>query len=540
MESLGGRDDVSLTYDPEARRWLVCALFDLDETTCGPGIEIDQDPDVLDTWFSSALWPHSTLGWPAQTPELNYFYPTSVLVTSRDIITLWVARMVLTGLFNVGDVPFRDVFIHPKILDGYGETMSKSKGNGVDPLDVISMYGADSLRFGLAYMATETQDVRMPVEFVCPHCGKTMEQTQKNRTLAKVPCAHCAQEFSTQWAKLPADTALPRGAVTSERFAVARNFCNKLWNAARFALLNMEGYTPGPIDRGALLLEDRWLLSRLNTVTQQVTAALEDFHFADAARALYDFAWDEFCSFYVEMIKTRLQDPAQRPNTQRLLAHALDVLLRLLHPLVPFVTEEVWTLLNASARKRGLDQPETPGELLLLAAWPVADTAWIDPAIELRFSKFQGVLGAIREIRSRQNIAPRVPLNFYLRCDSEMAALLEPMTPYFAGMAGATALAIGPQIAVPALAANTLLPGLEIIVDLAGHIDVAAELQRTQKELEKLRAGIAAKEAKLGNAGFASRAPAEVVAKEREQLAEMQARAAGLERIERELGGEGK
>lgn len=512
----------------------------LEEQLNALAIFYEQDPNVLDTWFSSALWPHSTLGWPEQTPELQYFYPTNVLVTSRDIITLWVARMVLTGLFNVGEVPFRDVFIHPKILDGYGETMSKSKGNGVDPLDIIAMYGADSLRFGLAHMATETQDVRMPVEFVCPHCGKTMEQTQKNRTLAKLPCAHCGKEFSTQWAKLPADTALPRGAVTSERFAVARNFCNKLWNAARFTLLNLEGYTPAPIDRGALLLEDRWLLSRLNTVTQQVTAALETFRFADAARALYDFAWDEFCSFYVEMIKTRLQDPLQRANTQRLLAHALDVLLRLLHPIVPFVTEEVWALLNAAAPQRGLDKPTPPNELVITAPWPVADAVWIDPAIELRFSRFQTVLGAIREIRSRQNIAPRVPLNFSLRCEPETAALLEPMMPYFAGMAGATALGFGPNVVPPALAANSLLPGLEIFVDLAGHIDVAAERQRANKELEKLLPLIAAKMKKLENADFVKRAPAEVIAKERDQLAEMHARAAGLERILTELKGQGK
>ncbi len=314
-----------------------------------------QEPDVLDTWFSSALWPHSTLGWPEQTPELEYFYPTSVLVTSRDIITLWVARMVLTGLYNVGKIPFSQVFIHPKILDGFGETMSKSKGNGVDPLDVISMYGADSLRFGLAYMATETQDVRMPVEFVCPHCGKTMEQTLKNRVLPKIACSACGKEFSTQWAK-EADAELPRGPVTSERFAVARNFCNKLWNASRFAMLNLEGFTAGPINEAELLLEDRWLLSRLNTVTQQVTTHLDHFRFAEAARTLYDFAWDDFCSFYVEMIKTRLTDEGKRTNVQRLLAYALDVLLRLLHPITPFVTEEVWALLNQLAPRTRFEQ----------------------------------------------------------------------------------------------------------------------------------------------------------------------------------------
>ncbi len=266
-----------------------------------------QDEGVLDTWFSSALWPHSTLGWPEQTEELKYYYPTNVLITSRDIITLWVARMVLMGLHNVGEIPFHDVFIHPKILDGYGEGMSKSKGNGVDPIDVIEKFGADSLRFGLAYLTTETQDVRMPVEYECPHCQKLIEQTKQNRTLPAIKCKHCSKEFSTQWAEKPEHKTLPRGAVVSERFELARNFCNKLWNASRFSLLNLDGFTPGHVSDEQLTVEDRWVLSRLNTVTQAVTDALDTYRFADAARVLYDFAWDEFCSFYVEMVKGRLQ-----------------------------------------------------------------------------------------------------------------------------------------------------------------------------------------------------------------------------------------
>ena len=234
----------------------------------------EQDDEVLDTWFSSALWPHSTLGWPEKTPELDHFYPTSTLITSRDIITLWVARMVLSGLYNMGDVPFHEVYIHPKILDGYGETMSKSKGNGVDPLDVIEQFGADGLRFGIAYLTTETQDVRMPVEFLCPHCGAAIKQTKKNRVLTRVPCDKCKEEFRTQWAEKEEDLALSRGAVTSERFELGRNFCNKLWNASRFALMNLEGYEAGAVSESELLLEDRWLLSRLATVTEAVTQAL--------------------------------------------------------------------------------------------------------------------------------------------------------------------------------------------------------------------------------------------------------------------------
>src|SRR5690606_2353648 len=215
--------------------------------TPGTYRKLRQDPDVLDTWFSSQLWPHSTLGWPEETPELKHYYPTSVLSTSRDIISLWVARMVISGLHNMGEVPFREVFIHPKILDGYGETMSKSKGNGVDPIDVIAKFGADALRFGLAYLTTETQDVRMPVEFECPHCNGHVEQTKENRLLPRVRCDKCGKDFATQWAEKPADKELPRAVILSERFELGRNFCNKLWNASRFALMNLDGYTPAPV-----------------------------------------------------------------------------------------------------------------------------------------------------------------------------------------------------------------------------------------------------------------------------------------------------
>ncbi|MEN6497990.1 MAG: class I tRNA ligase family protein, partial [Thermoguttaceae bacterium] len=233
-QAFAGRNDVVWHRDDEYQQWLICAQEeDLSEDSI-PGHKLEREQDVLDTWFSSALWPHSTLGWPEKTPELEYFYPTNVLITSRDIITLWVARMVMMGLHNMGKIPFHQVYIHPKILDAFGEGMSKSKGNGVDPIDVIEKFGADSLRFGLAYLTTETQDIRMPVQFECPHCQGLIEQTKENRIRPKIKCTHCSKEFSTQWAQKPADQALPRGAVVSERFEIARNFCNKLWNASRF------------------------------------------------------------------------------------------------------------------------------------------------------------------------------------------------------------------------------------------------------------------------------------------------------------------
>ncbi|HTQ38616.1 MAG TPA: valine--tRNA ligase [Pirellulales bacterium] len=529
--------------------------------------EIELEPEVLDTWFSSALWPMSTLGWPgpalADQPkgpanpewsEQKYYYPTSVLITSREIITLWVARMVLMGLYNLGEIPFHDVYIHPKILDGYGETMSKSKGNGVDPLDIISKFGTDALRFGLAYMATETQDVRMPVEFECPHCKKLIEQTQKNRTQPRVSCPHCGQSFSTQWAAKPEDTALPRAAVVSERFELARNFCNKLWNAARFALLNLEGYKAATGGRAgstqetaatngdeSLSVEDRWILSRLNTVTAQVTAALDQYKFADAARLLYDFAWDEFCSFYLEMSKSRLQDEKTRPLAQRILAHTLDVILRLLHPMAPFITEDIWQRLNAAAPERGFSNTPHPNPLpqvarekstesVMIAPWPGADLSLVDEEIEARFARFQEVLAGLREVRARHpSIGPKTTIQFSARCDAATAKLLEPMRAYFESMAGGVLTAIGPGVAQPPLSSNFTAKGAEVYVDMAQHIDVTAEISRNEKELAKFSQLIAAKEKQLANEAFVSRAPAAVIAKERAALEELKAAKASIE-----------
>jgi valyl-tRNA synthetase len=506
-----------------------------------------RDPDVLDTWFSSALWPHSTLGWPEENAALDYWYPTSVLITSRDIITLWVARMVLTGLNNMREVPFREVFIHPKILDGYGETMSKSKGNGVDPLDIVDKFGADSLRFGLAALTTETQDVRMPVQFECPHCQALIDQTKKNRELPRVGCTKCTKEFSTQWAKTDADKALPRAAVVSERFEVARNFMNKLWNASRFALINLadtqtrsasEGFrSPLTTDYGQLTTEDRWLLSRLATVTAGVTEALENYRYADAAKLLYDFAWDEFCSFYVEIAKARLADEKSKPTAQRVLAHALDTLLRLLHPIMPFLTEEVWQLLNQVAPTRSAIplSPSPPPPLspspapwLIKAPWPEADMRWQDKETEARFAVFQQALGAIREIRSRQNIAPRERLEFAIKCDTATAALLQPMSAYFQSMANATASGIGPNVTIPPTHAKSALPGMEIYVDLKDLIDVEAELAKNTQHEQKLIGLIKGKETKLANESFVIRAPANVVQAERDSLAQLQEQLASV------------
>jgi valyl-tRNA synthetase len=484
--------------------------------------------DVLDTWFSSALWPHSTLGWPDKTPELEYFYPTSTLITSRDIITLWVARMVLMGLNNVGEVPFKEVFIHPKILDGYGETMSKSKGNGVDPIDVIDKFGPDALRFGLCWLATDTQDVRMPVQFECPHCAGSVIQTKQNREQATVECTSCHKLFSTQWAKLPEDKAHPKAPVTSERFDVARNFCNKLWNAARFVMINLEGYQPQQLEVDQLPLEDRWILSRLSTTTRLVTEAIDQYHYSEAARFIYDFAWDEFCSYYVEMAKPRLQDASQKQATQQVLIHTLDQLLRLLHPLIPFITEAIWQELARFGAVRTLDGQSENQKWLIRSSWPTANAAHYDPAIEQQFSRFVAVLGALREIRSRQNLPPREEVSFTVACDAQTKQLLEPMGPYFKALAGANCAGLGSGFAQPDVPAQLTVDGMEVTLDLGKFIDVHAEIQRNEKLLENIVKQITGKESKLSNDSFVKRAPADVVEKERESLSALRQQQASI------------
>ena len=482
-----------------------------------------RDPDVLDTWFSSALWPHSTLGWPQKTKELEYFYPTSTLITSRDIITLWVARMVLMGLNNIGEIPFREVFIHPKILDGQGETMSKSKGNGVDPIDVIDKFGPDALRFGLARLSTDTQDVRMPVQYECPHCDKLIDQTKKNRSLPTITCKGCNQAFSTQWAETEEDKALAKGAVVSERFETARNFVNKLWNAARFAMMNLDGYQAKAVEVDSLPLEDRWLLSRLATVTRQVTEGLKEYRYAEASRLLYDFAWDDFCSFYVEIAKPRLADTEKRATTQSVMAHGLDTLLRLLHPTMPFVTEAIWEHLNQLAPERGLTALKKKSRFIMQASWPNAETSHFAPSIERQFSEFQEVVGAIRRIRASQNIAPKETVPVAIRCSESSRALLEPMKDSFISLTQADVIAMGPEVTPFETDAPLAIPSMdiEVHVDLEKFIDLDAELARLDKLMNQLTKQISGKEAKLNNENFVSRAPEDVVQRERDSLDEL-------------------
>ena len=545
--AFAGRSTVSWQGDGSDDGWFVCSSDEVmaDESLGVHAINgqpLVRDPDVLDTWFSSALWPHSTLGWPESTPELACFYPTATLVTSRDIITLWVARMVIMGIFDTGKIPFSDVYIHPKILDRYGETMSKSKGNGVDPVDVIDTLGADALRFALAGMATETQDVRMPVEFQCPHCEARSEQTLANRVLPRIECPKCKKPFRTQWAQTPEDLALPRGPAVSERFEAGRNFSNKLWNATRFVLMNLEDFSGGDMSQWRVAdlppaLEDRWLVSRLASVSRDVTAAIDGYRFAEASRLLYGFAWDEFCSAYLELCKSRLADPVLRPQAQAMLLLGLDTILRLLHPIMPFVTEEIWQHLREAAGGRRMPWDTSGASAssagstslaasIMLAHWPTPPAEWIDPTAETRFGTFLAVVAGIREIRARQNGPPRTKLNVAIRTDAATAELLSPLHPAIESMAAVTLAPIGPDAQGPAGAATAGVLGCEIFVDMALLVDGDAEIVRLGRENDKLLGLIAAKTAKLADENFAARAPAAVVEKERNQLVEMESRLA--------------
>jgi valyl-tRNA synthetase len=524
-EAKAGVLELSLETGQEAEVVVHCCIRDEDQ-----GLErkveslgLVRQEDVLDTWFSSALWPHSTLGWPEATPEMQYFYPTQTLITSRDIITLWVARMVLMSLNNVKTIPFHEVFIHPKILDGYGETMSKSKGNGVDPIDVIDKFGPDALRFGLSWLTTDTQDVRMPVQFECPHCEHLVNQTKENRQKPSLVCDKCRQPFSTQWAETESDRALPRAPVVSERFEVARNFINKLWNASRFVMMNLDGFQADAavIEPQRLPLEDRWILSRLATVTAAVTEDLKHYRYSEAARTLYEFAWDHFCSLYLEMAKPRLQEPHSRGVVQAILAHTLDAMLRLLHPLTPFVTEEIWQHLNRLSPRRCLHSSDAASPWLIRADWPTVQPADRNPAIEAQFTCFVDLLGAIREIRSRQNIPPKEIIEFSVRSPESIEALLLPMRPLLQSMANATVQSWGSQPKLPAVQAHIALEEMDVYVDLGKFIDVAAEIARNEKLLENLLRQIQDKQGKLSNENFVARAPAAVVAKERAALAEL-------------------
>ncbi|MAX40193.1 valine--tRNA ligase [Gimesia sp.] len=520
------RYDVDYRRDDEDTCWLICSETDLAGDELGAAHKLTQDEDVLDTWFSSALWPHATLGWPDKNPDLDYFYPGSVLITSRDIITLWVARMVLTGLYNMEDIPFKHVCIHPKILDGFGQTMSKSKGNGVDPMDLIDKYGVDAVRFTIASFAGETQDVRLPVGYEDPETGEVVPQTLEHQTTTpsggakpriKFPKSGKSYQYTSPW--FDPDPGEKVARIVSERFEYGRNFCNKLWNASRFAMLNLEGYTPAPLAESDLTMEDRWILSRLSTVAEEMTTVLNRYQFDVATRAIRDFTWNEFCDWYLEMIKPRLWDEEQKPAAQRVLVGVLDALLRLLQPFVPFIAEELWQRLNEIAPERGLFTPATGAKSIMIAAWPEPPQEWQDPQLEKRFERLQEMIVAVRNIRAVYKISPAVPLQLFLRCESGVADDMQNIAGQFDNLAKTLLESAGADIQRPSGSATFSLNDVDGFIALEGIIDLEAELERLRGEAEKLEKHIETSEKKLANKNFVDRAPADVVAGVQETLA---------------------
>ena len=506
-----------------------CCVLDENDQEVIAGLEQDglfkRDPDVLDTWFSSALWPHSVFGWPEQTPELQRFYPTSVLSTSRDIITLWVARMVIVGEYNLGEVPFRDVYIHPKVLDGFGEGMSKSKGNGVDPLDIIDLYGADALRFGMASVATETQDSRLPVTNVCPHCGESVPVKQEHMYMRtkKLACPKCKTSFRPGGPWPESDPELPTAKQGSDRFEQGRNFANKLWNAARFILMNLDGYSPAAIDPKNLPIEDRWILSRLRTATQDMTAALEGYKFAESVKTLYDFSWSDFCDWYIEMAKNRLKgDEATRAGVQRVLVGVLDRIVRLAQPVMPFLAESLWQALAEAAPERGITSIEKAGPSVCEAAWPNDPDTLTDPAVETRFARMQELVRGLREVRNRYSIEAKTPLTVSVRASAEVVSDLESLRAFIGSLAGVGEFTAGPNVAKPPQSAAMVTADFEAYTSLAGLIDPAAEVKRLEKQIAERTKQLEGSRKKLDNKDFVARASAEVVQTTRDQVEEIE------------------
>ncbi len=500
-------------------------------------VGFSRDPDVLDTWFSSALWPFSTLGWPdpetAQLEEgqrplaaadgradcLSYYYPGSCLVTGRDIITLWVARMVVMGLYLLGDVPFTDSFIHANIQDGKGERMSKSKGNGIDPEDIIEKYGADSMRYVICDMQTGTQDIRLPVQAISPYTGELVDlaTAKHGRSIFTYICPKTGKEFDV----LGTMPDIPMAKIISERFEVGRAFCTKLWNAVRFAMMNLGHHKFAPLSKDNLQPEDRWILSRLSRVIASVSDGLRAYNPSAALGAAREFFWGELCDWYLEIIKPRLKEESSAPVVRTILALALDQVLRLFHPFVPFITEVLWERLHAQCPVRGLETPIDSPELLISAAWPAPRPEWEDAQIDVDFALPANVIRSIREFRSLHLIVPGRKLEALIKAVGRSAEILQRMRSLVLHMANLTSLDVGADVKRPADAAALVVDDLEIY--LPGTVDQKKELERLEARRKKLLEDVQKAEARLANESFVSRAPADVVEKERQRLKDLQA-----------------
>ncbi len=455
-----------------------------DATSCAKcgNKNIRQETDVLDTWFSSALWPFSTLGWPDKTRELSVYYPTSVLITSFDIIFFWVARMIMMGLHFMHEVPFRDVYIHALVRDAEGQKMSKSKGNVIDPLVMIDQYGTDAFRFTLTAFAAQGRDVKL----------------------------------------------------APERIEGYRNFANKIWNASRFVLMNLEqDFVPNSeLVAQDASLADRWILSRLNSVTKEAESALLEYRFNDAASVLYQFIWHEYCDWYLELSKPALYEEKgslARTATQTVLAHVLETALRLLHPIMPFITEEIWQTLP--------DKVRVKGESIMIATYPVADENLINPGIEQDMQMVMDLIMAIRNIRGEMNIAPSMQIRVIVKVENKaLGEHLEKSAGYVKTLARVSELCIGAAETKPTAAATAVITGAEVYVPLEGILDLTQERDRLLKEIAKISKDIEVFSKKLSNKNFVDKAPKEVVEKDTAKLEEFKVKREKLEQSLKMLG----
>ena len=426
---------------------------------CGAG-ELVQEPDVLDTWFSSALWPFSTLGWPERTRELEMFYPTSTLITSFDILFFWVARMMMMGIHFMGDIPFRDVYLHALVRDMHGRKMSKSKGNVLDPLELMDKYGTDALRFTLAAFAAQGRDIKL----------------------------------------------------AEERIEGYRHFMNKLWNAARFSLANLQECNERRecvFAIESLDLVHQWILSRANATVRAVRDSLDAYNFDEAASAIYQFVWHEFCDWYLEWIKPILaSDQAEeRRMCQAVLLHALEIILKLLHPFTPFITEEIWRVLPGDRRT------------IMLEPFPEPFGEWDNPEAERAARTVMGVITGLRNIRSEMGVHPSARITANVICaDDTRASLIAACSDTILALAKAESLNVLAEGEIPKGAATYLLDDIEIYVPLAGLVDIEAEMAKLEKQLGKQQQQLAKAEKKLANQKFLANAPAAIVAKEREKV----------------------
>jgi len=517
-----------------------------------------REPDVLDTWFSSALWPLSTMGWPEpddfpdQIPEgrsvLETWNPTHCLCTAREIITLWVSRMVMFNLYfsdpaHIDDsdpgsdidwlargphLPFFDVFVHAMIQDGHGQKMSKSLGNGVDPMDIIHTHGSDAMRFTLASMTTHTQDVRLPVDLICPHTGKqfypeTVTTPQGYKVAA--PIQECpdgsgrkmVSSYGLNSGQAQPTDDMPVARNSSEKFDIGQRFANKLWNAARFALSHLEqpgGDTEHRFSHEELQLADAWIASRLARTVRTANDALRDYEFADYAQTLYDFVWRDFCDWYVELVKPVIGSDEQR---RQMLATCLDASLRLLHPAMPFITEQLWSALNQTRTGRGAEGITLPdSELLIHAPWPRLSDKLIDNKREETFARLQQLVSAIREVRTTHKVPPRQIVDVSAKAPSDKSQTLLKYRNIVATLANMGGGELGPDVERPRDAASTVVGDVELYVH--GVVDPETERKRLEKRQQELDKQIQTLEGRLDNENYVNKAPAHLVQETRDQL----------------------